>query len=153
MTTQLYDKWIEALDSYNQGYGTLRSSNGENYCCLGVLCDISDLGDWTTVTDDNDGFEYLVNQDYSSSQLPNKIRAQVGLANEAGKFNFYELSPQLRIDILTAMPNRGHSLNQIFPSRNRHIFFTALTYINDIVDKNFQLVKRILEERPPSLFE
>ena len=84
--------------------------------------------------------------------LPNKIRNQVRLANQAGTFHFYELSPQLRIDILTAQPNSGHFLNQIF-HREIGTFCTALTYINDIVDKNFQLVKRILEERPPSLFE
>lgn len=39
-------RWAEALESgrYPQGYGRLRTEDG--YCCLGVLCDISRLGEW-----------------------------------------------------------------------------------------------------------
>ena len=39
--------WVEALRSglYDQGFEALRTSTGE-YCCLGVACDISGLGEW-----------------------------------------------------------------------------------------------------------
>jgi hypothetical protein len=39
--------WIEALRSgrYEQGTGVLRNTNNE-YCCLGVLCDIYDDQGW-----------------------------------------------------------------------------------------------------------
>ena len=51
--------WIEALESgqYIQGTGTMRE--GERYCCLGVLCDVSGLGKWINdeyvLADDHDG--------------------------------------------------------------------------------------------------
>lgn len=40
-TKKFKDKWIAALRSgkYKQGRGQLRSLNN-NYCCLGVLCDV-----------------------------------------------------------------------------------------------------------------
>lgn len=39
-------KWVEALESgkYSQTRMTLRNSGG--YCCLGVACDVSEIGDW-----------------------------------------------------------------------------------------------------------
>lgn len=40
--TELQLKWIEALESgeYKQGKGQLR--DGDQYCCLGVACDVYD---------------------------------------------------------------------------------------------------------------
>ena len=49
---ELKQKWIEALQSgeYVKGHGRLREpgdeENSEKYCCLGVLADISELGEW-----------------------------------------------------------------------------------------------------------
>lgn len=39
-------KWLEALrsDRYAQGTGTLRFN--DNFCCLGVLCDVLDSENW-----------------------------------------------------------------------------------------------------------
>ncbi len=47
MKADLRERWIEALNSgeYKQGKKGLRLANG-SYCCLGVLCDISGLGEW-----------------------------------------------------------------------------------------------------------
>lgn len=46
MNAELKTKWLEALRSgkYKQGRGRLRQ--GDEFCCLGVLCDISGLGEW-----------------------------------------------------------------------------------------------------------
>lgn len=43
MKKEIADKWVEALRSgeYNQGRGYLRVEN--EYCCLGVLCEILDV--------------------------------------------------------------------------------------------------------------
>lgn len=48
MKKDLKDRWCDALESgeYKQGTGALRRRNGE-YCCLGVLCDITDPNKWT----------------------------------------------------------------------------------------------------------
>ena len=47
---ELLNKWVDALRSggYQQGKHRLRSGEKGNYryCCLGVLCDITDPNDW-----------------------------------------------------------------------------------------------------------
>jgi len=47
MEASLKAKWIEALRSgkYKQGRLTLRTRN-DCYCCLGVLCDVSNISKW-----------------------------------------------------------------------------------------------------------
>ena len=47
MQDELKTKWIEALRSgdYDQGHGMLRDLD-DSYCCLGVLLDVSELGQW-----------------------------------------------------------------------------------------------------------
>lgn len=46
MNPEVKTRWIEALRSgrYKQTHGRLY--DGEGFCCLGVLCDISGLGHW-----------------------------------------------------------------------------------------------------------
>ena len=52
MDEELKANWLRALRSgkYKQGMGYLRSTTSEDepdsFCCLGVLCDISNEGDW-----------------------------------------------------------------------------------------------------------
>lgn len=45
MEAELKKKWIDALNNYSQCIGQLRDCDN-NYCCLGVLCDISNYGEW-----------------------------------------------------------------------------------------------------------
>jgi len=47
MNLEIKQKWLEALRSgrYAQGQGILRNTNNE-YCCLGVLCDLVAPLDW-----------------------------------------------------------------------------------------------------------
>ena len=59
MREEVKQAWIEALESgrYKQGFGLLRhvdAEGEERFCALGVLCDISGLGEWTTPTGTGD---------------------------------------------------------------------------------------------------
>lgn len=47
MDADLKAKWVAALrsDDYEQARGRLRTTSGE-YCCLGVLCDITAPAKW-----------------------------------------------------------------------------------------------------------
>ena len=48
MNKELGEKWADALESgkYKQGYFALRSCDDE-FCCLGVLCDVVDPKGWS----------------------------------------------------------------------------------------------------------
>ena len=51
MNPEVKTAWVQALRSgeYQQTSGGLKATSGNraSYCCLGVLCDVSGLGDWS----------------------------------------------------------------------------------------------------------
>lgn len=54
-------KWLAALRSgdYTQGRKQLKTPAGD-YDCIGVLCDISGMGEWSPEADEDGGSSYLV---------------------------------------------------------------------------------------------
>lgn len=46
MNQEVKARWIEALRSGKYEQGTQQLRSGDNFCCLGVLCDISEQGQW-----------------------------------------------------------------------------------------------------------
>lgn len=42
MDPEVKTKWLEALRSGKYKQGTARLNKGDEYCCVGVLCDITD---------------------------------------------------------------------------------------------------------------
>jgi len=77
MKKEIADKWVEALRSgkYKQTKNHLKDECG--YCCLGVLCDISNLGSWDIGAKSYGGM---------SGALCDKVRDWAGISNEAGYF-------------------------------------------------------------------
>lgn len=82
MKKEIADKWVAALRSgkYKQGEGFLRKGENE-FCCLGVLCDINqDVGQWEqingnnyfTTEDDHDGID---------TELTNYLRDHFDIGN------------------------------------------------------------------------
>lgn len=71
MTQEQRDAWCNALRSgeYRQGEGALRRRrNGEDqYCCMGVLCDVIAPDKWDP---DELGFFYLWNNNQSTGRVP-----------------------------------------------------------------------------------
>ena len=107
-------KWIEALESgdYTQARGYLR--NGNSYCCLGVACDISGMGKWLKVNDE-EGHNYYVYQmdevNHESSILPKEVADWLGIdkqgyfkdfsrsllqVNDSQKKNFKQIASMVR---------------------------------------------------------
>jgi len=86
--------WLENLRSgkYKQGFNTLRNVDNE-FCCLGVLCDISgleiDWGNWAQLPDNVQkwaGLDYnpRVNTKYGIQQLSR--------CNDTYKLSFKEIA-------------------------------------------------------------
>ena len=72
-------KWVKALRSgkYKQAEAVLRDDVG--FCCLGVACDISQIGEWC-----NDGYKAGDDRDYSF--LPIDVRDWLGLNSCSGAY-------------------------------------------------------------------
>ncbi len=84
---ELLTTWVAALRSgtYQQGQEELRRSyaysvGDDNYCCLGVLCDISGMGHWVPLSNG----EYLYNELGSTNEGTAGTEAPSGVARLAG---------------------------------------------------------------------
>lgn len=86
MKLSLKKKWVEALRSkdYAQGMGYLRCApdddSPDQFCCLGVLCDVVDPDVWTRV--DRVGAPYM-HDGISVSMLNEDTRKRLGLLDKA----------------------------------------------------------------------
>lgn len=79
MNPQLKERWLTALRSgeYKQGRECLRCSDGDKYCCLGVLADVYNPSLWIGVT--CCGYEYGYLMESATDSLPDKVAQTVGL--------------------------------------------------------------------------
>ena len=77
MNPEVKAAWLEALRSgeYKQGKSQLKTNDG-SYCCLGVLCDISKLGEWVR------GGYHVNDMDYASAFLPEAVKEWAGINSE-----------------------------------------------------------------------
>ena len=119
MKAELFDLWIEKLTdgSYEQGREALKviSDSGETqYCCLGVLCDISGEGEWV-------GFSFKPRYRYEESAnsefVPDELARELGIARYGvplARVGYYETDP-------AAMNDAGYSFREIaeFLKENR----------------------------------
>jgi|688.fasta_scaffold08051_1 hypothetical protein len=103
MNGELKAKWLEALRSgwYKQGQGRLRDENNQ-FCCLGVLCDVGGLGTWRM---DHGGYSYEVNGCKSSFLLPAQdatIARHTGdlmMLNDGYRLSFKEIADWIEENI------------------------------------------------------
>jgi hypothetical protein len=80
-------EWVKALRSgtYTQGKELLRTSDG-GYCCLGVLCELSALGQWEQDRY-GDGFSFAKLADKTERRediLPAWVAREFGFVNADG---------------------------------------------------------------------
>jgi hypothetical protein len=80
MNKDLKDKWIKALRSgnYKQGNRQLRSNNNE-YCSLGVLCDVGDLGEWKNDRNGEKRFKFAATGVACLMAIPDAVLHIIGL--------------------------------------------------------------------------
>jgi hypothetical protein len=83
MKKEVADAWVEALRSgdYRQAKGMLRE--GDNFCCLGVLCDISKQGEFR---DSPVGQTYFDGVDVRLASIPPLVMEWAGMKSEGGAF-------------------------------------------------------------------
>jgi hypothetical protein len=81
MKQDIAELWADKLESgeYAQGRAALR--NGDKFCCLGVLCDISEQGEWVKA-DNSVVFKYLDKSD----SIPPLVLEWAGMSHTNGFF-------------------------------------------------------------------
>lgn len=118
--------WVEALRSgkYQQTKSMLY--DGDGFCCLGVACDISKLGDWE-LADESDvdvgAHNYVCEMDVDAVGLPDDVRDWLGLKNSSGQH----------------LINGGKD-------------YETLPNINDHEGKSFSEIADLIEQRAADLF-
>lgn len=93
--------WVEALRSgnYQQAADELRSDHG--FCCLGVACDLSKLGEWR-------GSRYQTPDYEHNGELEDDVKRWLGLRTRVGFFEPFE-----EFDNLAEMNDGGKSFAEI----------------------------------------
>jgi len=98
-------KWIAALRSgkYKQLTGALTNGDRTEFCCLGVLCDISKQGKW-------DVDQYATKNSWAATlTLPPKVMKWAGIDNAEGEITFKNKT----LDLLELNDTRGRSFKQL----------------------------------------
>lgn len=82
--------WVDALRSgkYNQTTGYLQDARG--FCCLGVACDISGLGEWTETL--NCMGKPIKAYNNFKADLPQIVTTWLGLKDSFGQYSATSLS-------------------------------------------------------------
>ena len=95
--------WVEALESgeYKRGKLQLKNPDTGGYCCLGVACEISELGSWDTFG------HYLDSKCY----LPVKVLKWLGLRDECG--SIYSYTPSRCNSLIEANDHKNFGFKKI----------------------------------------
>lgn len=95
MNSEVKQKWIDALRSeeYEQGTKLLHYSN--KFCCLGVLCDISNLSKWKNALN-GESYYYM----HDNTYLPEEVMVYADIS--------FDMTEEL-----ARMNDTGYTFNQI----------------------------------------
>lgn len=109
MNSEVKKKWVEALRSgtYEQGTDVLRFDN--NYCCLGVLCDlyaIEKSESWDELPDGS--YQFYGN----ASVLPTRVRVWAELESR---------NPEIEGKHLSDYNDDGHTFEAIADMIDEHL--------------------------------
>lgn len=118
MKKEIADKWTKALRSgeYKQGAGALKRD--DCYCCLGVLCDISGLGEWD-------------NRARSSEQASYRI---MGMLRVLGAFDMVQEWAGL-ISPNGVAKNKHEESSLVYKNDKENLSFSQIA---DYIDANYQ---------------
>lgn len=114
MQVELKTKWLEKLRSgeYKQGKFSLRNQDDE-FCCLGVLCDIISPDEWVKRQNEEDKPRFMFRGqmeiiDFPMAGeigLPDDVRRRAVRMNDEGK-TFVEIADYLETNLPDGIPDR-----------------------------------------------
>jgi hypothetical protein len=106
--------WVEALESDQYEQGTYVLHEGDEYCCLGVLCElgrIHGIVQRVEMKENRNGFPALYRYDGEEIFLPVSVAQWVGLLNsdelwtlvnmnDSGEYTFPEIAQYIRKNLI-----------------------------------------------------
>ena len=147
------EAWIQALrdGEYRQNNGCLRSKNDE-FCCLGVACNVYDPSGWRMVNVSSLQQRYYYDThnadgsvETSHSHLPTAIQKALKLRTASGAFS----APDEWLETLS--PEDRQLFEDLLPAWGT-VRYGYLVSLNDN-RVPFKTIARIIELEPPGLFE
>ena len=85
--TEAQERWLQALESgnYKRGTGVLR--NNDKFCCLGVACDVSKVGEWEEPQNTDSVYTYKVMcHPAATGILPRDVQDELNMEHLDGQF-------------------------------------------------------------------
>ena len=133
----LRERWIEALRSgeYERTISMLRHESNK-FCCLGVLCDISNLGTWEPA-EDKEYYRYTIDTARSAATLLYMIVDSIGATGATVPFDIEKISNETVRKEIYSIPGVVDSC--------------SLTTLNDS-GFTFEQIADLLENEPQAFF-
>lgn len=120
---------VAALRSgkYTQTHARLKRTDG--FCCLGVACDISGLGEWKNFR--HGSYEYVTKDDHAKSDtsLPLAVQEYFGFTSSGGYFG--------EVNIEQPKGRTGHDLFSLIAMNDDGMTFSEIA---DFIEKNWEIL-------------
>ena len=150
MPNELYTRWADTLTNYQPTSGrlTLATESGWAYCCLGVACEVSQLGRWINE-------HYTTNGQKDDAVLPTVVRDALQLQTCHGWFDYTELSTVLT-DRLNIALSESHHMEAALGDAPTVADIDSIAQLNDMLAVHpniFAIIQAVLLDPPPSLFK
>jgi hypothetical protein len=111
---EVLTRWVEALESNQYEQGVYVLHEGNEFCCLGVLCELARIHGIVReveIRDGQDGFPPLYRYDDQEVFLPDSVRDWSGLhnkndlwnlvdMNDSGEYSFTEIAQYIRKNLI-----------------------------------------------------
>lgn len=120
---EIKNMWVEALRSgkYRQGNGALRNEHNE-FCCLGVLCDLVAPDKWTESDIKGINNEKLYASYDDEGLLPRRIVEQIAVSGSIQRNFTVNLcgGPDKGV-VLSELNDNGYTFNQLADIIEKHL--------------------------------
>lgn len=124
--------WVKALRSGKYKKGKLYLKKDNNFCCLGVMCDISGLGKWQSNVMNQE--TYLTSSgEQRSGVLPKDVELWAGLSSGKGEYR----GKNGRTYSLTNWNDNGY---QDFTDPNDKATPQTFEQIANFIEKNWKIL-------------
>jgi hypothetical protein len=80
MDAEIKTKWVEALRSGNYKQTKAGLRKGDNFCCLGVLCDVVSPEGWTDKVNNLGYTDFVFEGRHNDCELPAPLREKLDLS-------------------------------------------------------------------------